>query len=258
MRRGAPFVAAAVTGAMVAGCAEPSAERVTVLAAASLGPALEELCAAFERETGVAVRADLAASSSLARRVQAGAPADVFISANPRWMDALADDGLLVPGSRTDWVGNALVWIEPAATSAAEWPAGISPVERFPGRFALADPAHVPAGLYARQALTAAGWWEEMEPRLIPAPDVRAALALVERGECAAGIVYRTDARSSDRVRVVREVPADLHARIVYPLARVAAGRSPYGEALAAYLTSPAAEAILRRHGFEALGVRVE
>lgn len=205
----------------------PTNDDVTVFAAASLTGVLTRLSRDYTQKTGVPVRINFAASSTLARQLQAGARADVYISADPVWMDSLEKDGLIEAGSRRDLVSNALVLIAPSeavfeATLTRDFPIG----DAFRGRLAIGDPAHVPAGRYARQSLEAIGWWDAVEDRVLPAADVRDALRLVSMNAVGAGVVYATDAASSDRVEVVGVFPGETHDPILYPSALVI-GASP-------------------------------
>lgn len=217
-----------------AACAQ---ERMLVFAAASLKNALDEAHAAY----GAPVVASYAASSALARQIERGAPAQVFISADAEWMDYLAQKGLLVPSTRRNLFGNRLVWVVPAG----------SPVEALPaqGRVALADPQHVPAGKYAKAALQKLGRWEAMEKRVAAAENVRAALALVARGEAALGIVYETDAKAEPKVKIAGRIDPALHPAIVYPAAAVR-GASPAAQRYLEFLGGPRARAIFEKHGF--------
>jgi len=222
----------------------------TVYAAASLTSAMEAFAAALAPE----LQLSFAASSVLARQIESGAPADVFISASAEWMDYLEDAALIAPGTRLDLVGNRLVLVA-AAGEHERWQtfsfnASAFPADLLHGRLAMADPDHAPAGVYARQALQALGWWPALAPRLAPAPHVRAALAWVERGHCPAGIVYATDATTSAGVRTVAAVPDSLHQRIRYPAAAVAGRLSADVLALLEQLRSPTAADIFRHHGF--------
>jgi molybdate transport system substrate-binding protein len=239
------------------GCAKDPTETVTLYAAASVGPALEEIGRRFERERGVRVAGDWASSALLARRVGAGAPAQVFLSANPKWIAWLEERGRLEPGTRVDLLGNSLVVIAPKGR-AFDLPEARGLAGAFEGRLALADPDHVPAGEYARQALQAAGDWAPMIGRIVPAADVRAALLLVERGACGAGIVYRTDAVGSPRVEIVADIPEDRHRPIVYPVALVRNRARPAAVALFQFLRSPVALEIFERHGFRVLATPLE
>ena len=224
---------------------------VTVFAAASLTEAMRDISAAWQRAGHAALAVSLAASSALARQIEQGAPASLFASADQQWMDYLDQRGLLAPGTRRDLLGNSLVLIVPKdhAGSVALGPE-IATLLGPGGRLAVADPAHVPAGLYARQALTSLGLWSELEPRLARTEDVRGALMLVQRGEAPAGIVYATDAAASPGVAVAATFPASLHDKIVYPVALVKAGDTVEARALLEFLTGPEARAVFTRRGF--------
>ena len=233
-----------------------AATAPTVLAAASLQEALTEAADAFARQRHPRPVLAFAASSALARQVQAGAPADMFVSADEQWMDALAAKGLIVAASRRDLASNVLVLIEPAGGHTRLAIARGFPLARAlgNGRLALADPAAVPAGIYAKAALASLGVWPSVATRIAAAENVRAALALVERGQALLGVVYATDALASAKVRVVARFPAGSHPRIAYPVALVAPinGRvaNPEAEAFRRFLLGREGQAILRRHGF--------
>jgi len=227
-----------------------------VLAAASLQESLQAAAQAWAAKGHAVPVLSFAASPALARQVEAGAPADVFVSADEEWMDTLQGKGLLRPGSRADLLGNTLVLIAPAASTSR-----IAIAPGFPlakalgnGRLALADPTGVPAGRYAKAALESLGVWNAVSDRIVSGDSVRAALSLVARGEAPFGIVYATDALAENKVRVVAAFPPSTHAPIVYPLAILKASRSADAEPLRAFLLSPEAAAIFRRHGFT--GVR--
>jgi molybdate transport system substrate-binding protein len=224
--------------------------QVTVFAAASTTDALQAVLAAFRTaRPETSVRASFAASSTLAKQIARGAPADLYLSANTGWMDYLEKHGRIAPDSRMDLLGNRLVLIAPKG---ADLPARIEALPQALGdrRLAIGDPAHVPAGIYARKALKTLGIWAELRGRRAYAADVRAALALVGRGEAAAGIVYATDARISDAVQAVATLPADSHPPIAYPLARVQGADSADVRALYRFLRGERARAIFREHGF--------
>lgn len=247
--------AALLTLAAMAG-AVPAAVRaaeVTVFAAASLTDALEEIGQLYRTRGMGEVRQSFAASSTLARQIEGGAPAALFFSADEPWMDYLAERGLIVPETRVTPIGNRLVLIAPAER--APEPAEVGPGLPLAallgdGRLATGDPEHVPVGRYAQQALAALGLWETAAPRLARADSVRAALALVERGEVPLGIVYATDAAAAPRVRVIGTFPEDSHAPIRYPLAVVAAQDGPEARAFHAFLTGPEAREVFQRYGF--------
>lgn len=223
-----------------------------VLAAASLQESLSAAADAWARGGHPRPVLSFAASSALARQAEAGAPADLFVSADEEWMDYLAQRRLIAAGTRADLVTNRLVLIAPAPS-----PVRLAIAPRMAlapalgsGRLALADPESVPAGRYAREALTRLGAWPQVSGRLARAENVRAALALVARGEAPLGVVYATDALAEPRVRIVGQFPAASHRPIAYPMARLARSANPEGEAFRRFLLSPAARAIFRRHGF--------
>lgn len=214
-------------------------DRVLVFAAASLKNALDEVNAAY----GKPVAASYAASSALARQIEAGAPAHVFISADLEWMDYLDQKKLLPGGVRRNLIGNRLVWIVPSNTTPPEDPLGaLGPS----GRLALADPQHVPAGKYAKAALEKLGVWAQVSRRIAAAENVRAALALVARGEAPLGIVYETDALADAKVKVAGRIDPRLHPSIVYPAALL----SPRGDEYFRFLASERAARIFAKHGF--------
>ena len=227
--------------------------EVRVYAAASLKTALDEVAAAYERETGDATTLVYAGSSALARQISFGAPADVFISANVDWMDWLSQQGRIVLSSRRDLLGNALVVI--SATHDGP-PQVLGPdfdmlgVLGEDGFLTLALVDAVPAGIYARQALTHLGLWEAVSARVAQADNARAALALVALGEAPLGIVYATDAAAEPDVQVVATVPPEAHAPIRYPVALVEDAR-PEAASFVAFLAGPEARAIFEQSGFE-------
>lgn len=239
--------------------ARAAGEPVTVFAAASLADVLREI----EPALGVPLRFSFAASSTLARQIEQGAPAHVFVSADEAWMDHLQRLGRIDAASRRVLATNRLVVVTAAAAAAPATPAapeGAPAPEaigaalglaRRDARIATGDPAHVPAGRYAEQALRSLGLWERAAPRLVRAENVRSALAFVERGEAAAGIVYATDAAASSKVRVTAHVPAASHAPIVYPAALVS-GAPPAARAVFERLFAPPARAALAAAGFGA------
>lgn len=223
-----------------------------VLAAASLQESLTEAAAAWAAKGHPPPVLSFAASSALARQIEAGAPADLFISADEPWMDAVARKGLIRPATRTSFLANRLVLIAPASSRARVAIRPGFPIARLlgNGRLAMADPEAVPAGKYGKAALTRLGVWGDVARRVVGAENVRAALALVERGAAPLGIVYATDARASKAVRIVGVFPADSHPPITYPLATLAKSTSAEAEGFHRFLLSPQAGAIFVRHGF--------
>lgn len=222
-----------------------------VLAAASLQESLNAAADAWARLGHARPVLSFAASSALARQIAAGAAADLFISADEPWMDDVERRGLIVAGSRANLVGNRLVVVQPASAAAV---AANVPLGRLlaRGRVALADPGSVPAGRYAQALLTRLGVWDGVAPRVVRGENVRAALALVERGAAEWGVVYATDARASRQVRAVRMLPANSHPPIRYPLARLRASTSAEAEGFRRFLLSGAGKAIFARFGFTA------
>ncbi len=221
-------------------------DTVTVFAAASLTDALTEIAADYERAGGPRVRLSFAASGAVARQVEAGAPADVVILADPVWMDRLAAAGRLGE-RRFDLLGNDLVVIAPAEAAVSEDPFATLPAG---SRVAIGDPESVPAGAYARTWLQATGRWEAVRERLVFAADVRGVRAFVARHEAALGVVYRSDVVGQNEVRIVLEPPPPEQPAILYPAAETADGGAE-GRAFLDHLRTPRAAAIFRRHGFE-------
>ncbi|KPL68031.1 molybdenum ABC transporter substrate-binding protein [Erythrobacter sp. SG61-1L] len=246
-----PIFAAAILTAC-SGAQKEEAGGPIVLAAASLQESLEEAADAWAKEGHPRPVLSFAATSALARQVQQGAPADLFISADEEWMDTLEDEKLIEPGTRRTLLGNSLVLIKPAASDArfdlADRPGLLVALSKGP--LALADPEAVPAGKYAKAALASLGLWGDVEGKIVQAENVRAALALVERGEAALGVVYGSDAMASDKVRIIATFPADSHPPILYPIGQIKASTNPEAAAFREFLASGAAMTIFERHGF--------
>ena len=228
----------------------------TIFAAASLQPALDQLAHAGALGAPTP-RLVYAASSALARQIENGAPADVFISADERWMDDAAQHGAIVTATRHNLLGNALVLIAPADSQAApDLVHGAQPLLSAlgdKGRIAIALPESVPAGMYAKQSLVKLGLWAALEPRMAMTRDVRAALNLVVLKQCPLGIVYRSDAVSEPRVKVLATFPTASHKPIVYPIAIVAGHDNAASRALLAALDSPQAQVVFHHWGFDTL-----
>ena len=225
---------------------------VTVFAAASLKNALDEVGAAYAAKAGTAPKVSYAASSALAKQIEAVAPADIFISADADWMDYLAQRKLIVAASRRNLLTNHLALIAPAASNTQLKIGPGMPLAAAmgqDGRLSLAGPA-VPAGKYAQASLTALGVWDSVKDHLAPAENVRSALAFVAQGEAPFGIVYDTDARVEPKVRIVGLFPDSSHPPIVYPGAVVAASTNPEAARFLLFLGGPEASAIFRGYGF--------
>lgn len=226
---------------------------LTMFAAASLTDALNNIGAAWTKAGHGSVRFSFGASSTLARQIEQGAPANLFASADEKWMDYLDTHGLIVPGTRRDLLSNTLVLIVPAShpVHVTIGPGfDLMAILGTQGRLATGDPAHVPVGIYAEQALKHLGIWDQVQQRLAPAADVRSALLLVERGEVPAGIVYATDAAISKNVMIAGIFPSDTHPPIKYPFGIVKGGDSPSARALLQYLSGPTARSVFKRFGF--------
>ncbi len=246
------FLASAILFGAAAAQAE---EAVRVFAAASLTNALTEIGARWVAAGHPKPSLAFGASSTLAKQVEAGAPADVFASADLGWMDYLDDRALVDPGTRANLLGNTLVLIAPKGrTFPVEMKPGADLAGAFAGKLCTGEPGVVPVGIYAKQALESLGWWAPLKGRIVGTDDVRTALAFVERGECPAGIVYATDAAVSDKVEVVARFPEGSHKPIVYPFAVVKGGRAEAGAFLEFVKSSPEAAATFDRLGFARLG----
>jgi molybdate transport system substrate-binding protein len=233
--------------ALLAAAFSFAAQAQTIFAAASLKNALDEAAALYREKPVVSY----GASSALAKQIENGAPADVFISADLDWMDYVEKKGLLAPGTRRNLLGNRLVLIAPA-----KQPVKLQPAPGFPiakalgsGRLALAEPNSVPAGKYAKAAFEKFAVWDQIAGRVAPADNVRAALLLVARGEAPLGVVYQTDANAEPAVMVAGVFPADSHPPIIYPVAALKtakSGAAPFLE----FLASPASRRVFEKHGF--------
>jgi len=237
--------------AAFAACAA-HAQPVVVFAAASLKDALDEAAA----RAPVAAVVSYASSSTLAKQIANGAPAEIFISADLKWMDYLEQRDRLRKGSRLNLLGNKLVLVAPAASTVqAKVEVGLPLANLLGpnGRLALGDPTHVPAGLYAKAALESLGVWDSVKARLAPAENVRAALALVARGEAPLGVVYATDAAAEPKVRVVGAFPESSHPPIIYPVAITRAAKGERADRFLEFLGSRTARGIFEKYGFTPL-----
>jgi molybdate transport system substrate-binding protein len=245
-RLGALLAALALSGAA-------AAADVTVFAAASLREAFEAAAADFQKTTGNRVIASYAGSNALARQIENGAPADLFISADSDWIDYVEQRSLARAGSRVNLLANDLVLVAPAASKVhLKLAPGVDILRALgPKRIALADPDVVPAGKYAKAAFMKLGVWGALQLRVAAAENVRAALALVARGEVPLGVVYRTDAIADGEVRIVDVFPPDTHPAIVYSMLRLRHESAAAGQ-LAAWLRGVQARAVFERFGFRA------
>ena len=228
------------------------AAEVTVFAAASLKTALDDIAAAWQAETGHSATMSYGGSPALAKQIIAAAPADVFLSASPEWMDAVQDAGLLRDGTRVDLLGNRLILVAHGAGAA---PVTLETETDLAGmlaggKLAMAMVDSVPAGQYGREALTALGLWDSVAESVAQSENVRMALQLVALGEAPLGIVYASDAVAEPGVTVVATFPEASHSPIIYPGAVIASSTAPEAEAFLAYLSSAPARAIFKAQGF--------
>lgn len=242
------FVMAAMVGcACLAGGCSPNPDKeegLVVFAASSTADVMTTLASRYGEATGVPVRCSFAASSTLARQLVAGADADVFLAADPDWMDHAANAGAIDVASRVDLLGNSLVMVAPGGRDSAVTLDSAT-------RIAMGDPSHVPAGRYAKVALEVLGRWDDVRDRVVPTADARAAVRFVESGEVDLGIVYASDAHAAS-VRVIDALPSDAQPRIAYPVAMTAAA-DPRARALLEYLQSDEAVAQFKVAGFTVL-----
>ena len=245
--------AGATLSLSVAGQTLADEGKITVFAAASLTNAMQDIAAEYKKEKNVDVVSSFASSSTLARQIEAGAPADLFISADQKWMDYAVDKKAIDTATRQTLLGNSLVVVAPKASEQkaftidnnTHWTTLLNG-----GRLAVGDPDHVPAGIYAKEALQKLGAWETLSPKLAPAEDVRGALALVERNEAPLGIVYGSDAVASKGVKVVGTFPEDSHQKVEYPIAIIDGHKNATVSAFYDYLKGPQASEIFKRYGF--------
>ena len=236
--------------------AEAQGKDVVILAAASLKNALDDASAAWTKQTGKSTKISYAASSALARQVEAGIPADIFISADVPWMNHVAERNLIKAPSRSDFLGNQIVLIA-AKDSKIDLKIdkgfGLRAALGNDGRLAMGNVDSVPAGKYGKAALESLGVWSSVADRVAQAENVRMALTLVSRGEAPLGIVYKTDAASDPNVRIVGAFPDGTHPPIIYPMALLAGSTNPDAQAFVDYLKSPAARPFFEKQGFTVL-----
>ena len=255
LRRSVIAALAVLAVGVGAGGASAQGRDVVVFAAASLKNALDDIHAQYTKDTGKQITISLAASSQLAKQIENGAPADIFISADPDWMDYLAQKNLIKPETRKNLLGNELVLIAPKDRALdVKIAPGFDLAKLLEGgRLATADTAAVPAGKYGKAALEKLGVWASVAEHLAQAENVRAALALVARKEAPLGIVYQTDAAAEPGVRIVGVFPADTHPPIVYPIALTAGSTNPDAPGFLAYMSSEKAQPLFEKQGFTVL-----
>jgi molybdate transport system substrate-binding protein len=248
-------VGAIVLGLVASAPAVAQTRDILVFGAASLKDALDDIDAQYLRQSGNKVVVSYAASSALAKQIEAGAPADIFISADLDWMDYLAERKLIKPETRKNLVGNTLVLVAPANSTVTLTIASNFPLAQTLGseRLAMADPRAVPAGKYGQAALEKLGVWSSVAGKVAAAENVRATLLLVARGEAPLGIVYATDAFADKGVKIIGEFPPDTHPPIIYPVAVVAGSSDPAVAPYLDYLQGPTAKAAFEKQGFRFL-----
>ena len=242
------LLSTAISPAMAA-----ESKTVLIFSAGSTTNAVTDIAQLFTKEKKIKAVTSFASSSTLARQIDKGAPAQVYISANKKWMDFLEERNMIEPGTRFNLLSNRLVLIAPADSTLSD----ISITKGFPlatyvgkDHIAMGDPDHVPSGIYGKEAMKTLGVWDSIKERIVRAKDVRAALALVARGEVPVGQVYATDAAITDQVKVIGTFPADSHRPIVYPAAIVAGQDTPEARAFLTYLKSAQAAEIFKKYGF--------
>ncbi|MFL5048817.1 MAG: molybdate ABC transporter substrate-binding protein [Xanthobacteraceae bacterium] len=254
-RSGLALLVAATFTLGSAGPAAAQGRNVLVFAAASLKTALDEVAAQWQRETGKKVSISYAASNTLIRQIELGAPADIFISADLDWMDYGQQKDLIKPDTRSNLLGNRLVLIAPkdASVSVSIAPGFDLAAALKGGRLAMGNVDAVPAGKYGKAALEKLGAWHGVKDKIAQAESVRAALVLVSRGEAPLGLVYQTDAASDPAVKIVARFPENTHPPIIYPIAVTKESRNAEAQALLNYIRSPAARPVFERQGFTVL-----
>jgi molybdate transport system substrate-binding protein len=248
--------AAGLVAALALGpAASAQADDVLVFAAASLKNALDAIDGQYEKDTGKHVNVSLAASSTLAKQIEGGAPADAFISADLDWMDYLAQKNLIKPDTRKNILGNELVLVAPNDSTLKVAIAPHFDLAKLlaGGKLAMADTSAVPAGKYGKAALEKLGVWDAVSGQIAQAENVRAALALVARNEAPLGIVYQTDAAAEPGVKIVATFPADTHPPIIYPAALIAGSKNPDAPGYLQYLESAKARPLFEQQGFTIL-----
>lgn len=234
-------------------CNATAEQKVTVFAAASLTNAISEIVTDYESANPQKIQTSLAASSMLAKQIENGAPVDIFMSADTKWMNYLQDKNLLKTDSKINLLGNRLVLIAPKGKSfKVEMKPEFNLSNAFAGKLCTGEVESVPAGIYAKQSLKALNWWESIKARIVGSQDVRAALTLVERAECDAGIVYETDAKVTEKVEMIAAFPDASHDAIVYPLS-LTKNAKPEASGFYDYLKSEKAKAVFVKYGFTVL-----
>lgn len=226
--------------------------EITVFCAASLTDVISEITSEYEKENAVEVKLNFASSGTLARQIEHGANPSIYISANKKWIDYLRNKKLTVAETEKEIAGNSLVLVAPAGSNLSpfDFSPDISLPKLFDGKLSIGDPNHVPAGSYAMQLLQNLSWKERLEPLFLPAKDVRSALMVVELGEVEAGIVYKTDALKSKKVKIITEFPDSLYGPIYYYITIIRGQKNENSLSLYNYIMSEEAEYIWEKYGF--------
>lgn len=252
------FSAALFLGSSQSVCAAQAAEpEITVFAAASTTNAITDIGRLYADKGLGSIKTSFASSSTLAKQIEQGAPADVFLSANANWMDYLDERKLTEPGTRLNLLRNRIALIVPKESTAQKITISektdMSALLGKEGRLAVGDPDHVPVGMYGKKSLETLGLWDAVKERLAPTKDVRAGLALVERAEVPLGLVYESDVAASDKVRIIGVFPVGSHPDVIYPVAAVSGKNTAPAKKFIAFLTTPEAKAIFKKYGFEGM-----
>ncbi|KAA3606393.1 MAG: molybdate ABC transporter substrate-binding protein [Calditrichaeota bacterium] len=227
-----------------------ASEKITIYAAASTNNVISELTELYEETNSIKILTSFASSSTLAKQISLGAPADIFLSANTKWMDFLETNQKIQNASRKNLAYNSLVLVSGKFQNLEiSFDKNFDFAKSFEGRIAIGDPTHVPAGIYAKEALEFYGWWKNLRLKVIHAFDVRSALTFVERQETTLGIVYATDARVSEKVTIIAEFPKESHSEIAFPIALTKTA-TPKANDFLKFLSSISAKEIFQKHGF--------
>lgn len=228
-----------------------ASEKITVYAAASTNNVISELTEFYQNKNQVKILTSFASSSTLAKQINFGASADIFLSANSKWMDFLEENQKIKATTRKNLVYNSLVLVSGRLKDfKISFDKKFDFPNSFEGKIAIGDPTHVPAGIYAKESLEFFDWWKTLKPKMIHAFDVRSALTFVERKETTLGIVYATDAKISKKVKVIAEFPQESHSEIAYPIALTQNSKSQAKDFFD-FLFSEKAKEIFQKHGFK-------
>lgn len=251
MKKFSLYIIVCVLGFSCSNSPKSSQKKLLIFSAASLTGVISELTKQYEQEHDIEIQLNVASSGTLARQIEHGAQPSIYISANEKWVDYLLGSKLIVPGSKQKLATNSMVLIVPKNSPIAELSFTNDFPASFKGRLAIGNPKHVPAGDYAWQAIQNAGYANDLEERILPTKDVRSALIVVELGEVEMGIVYLTDALKSEKVKIVGEVPAELHSDIEIFASTLTANNNKQTQLFYNFLGSKKAKSIWVKHGFK-------